>query len=71
MRKTPMQRVLFTLPFGGGFPVFGYGAFLMIGFAVALALAWRRAKRAGLPGDAALDVGLIALFAGVVGARIA
>jgi phosphatidylglycerol:prolipoprotein diacylglycerol transferase len=59
------------LPVGDGFPVFGYGAFLMLGFAAGLTLAWFRAKRSGLSGDAALDVGLIALFTGVIGARIA
>ncbi len=66
-----MHRILFTLPVGGGFPIFGYGAFLMLGFAVGLVIAWLRAKRAGLSGDAALDIGLIAIFAGVVGARLA
>ncbi len=66
-----MRRILFTLPIGDGFPFFGYGAFLMIGFAVGLTFAWWRARRAGLPGDAALDVGLIAIFAGVIGARLA
>ncbi len=66
-----MKRVLFTLPLGDGFPVFGYGLFLMIGFVAALALAWKRAKKAGIPPDAVLDVGLLSVFAGVVGARAA
>lgn len=66
-----MQKILFTVPIGHGFPLFGYGAFLMIGFAAALTFSWWRARRAGLSGDAALDVGLISIFAGVVGARLA
>lgn len=66
-----MQRILFTIPVGGGLPVFGYGLFLMLGFLVGLLLACRRAKRAGLPANAAMDVGLISIVAGVLGARAA
>jgi phosphatidylglycerol:prolipoprotein diacylglycerol transferase len=66
-----MHRILLTLPFGGGFPLFGYGVMLTVGFAVGLTFAWWRARRAGLSTDSTLDVGLIAIFAGVVGARIA
>ncbi len=66
-----MRRILFTLPFGDGFPVFGYGLFLMLGFAAAVVLARARAKKAGLSPDAAIDLGLIAVFAGVIGARVA
>ena len=70
-RKSLMQRIVFTLPIGDGFPVFGYGLFLMLGFVVGLVFAWSRAKKAGISGDAALDIGLISIFAGVVGARVA
>lgn len=65
-----MQRVLFVIPVGGGFPVFGYGLFLMLGFVAGLLLAVRRARRAGIATDAVLDIGLLSIFAGVVGARV-
>ncbi len=66
-----MQRVLFTIPVAGGLPVFGYGLFLMLGFVAALLIAYWRGKKRGLSTDAVLDVGIIAIFAGVVGARLA
>ena len=66
-----MLRVLFVIPVGGGLPVFGYGLFLMLGFLAGLLLAWYRAKKTGLSTDATVDVGLIAIFAGVIGARVA
>ena len=66
-----MQRILYVIPLGGGLPIFGYGLFLTLGFLAALFLARRRAIRAGLSRDAALDVGLIGIAAGVIGARLA
>ncbi|MDR1535655.1 MAG: prolipoprotein diacylglyceryl transferase [Planctomycetota bacterium] len=66
-----MQRILYILPISGGLPIFGYGLFLMLGFAAALILACRRGRKAGFPTDAVLDVGLIALVAGLIGARAA
>lgn len=66
-----MRRVLFTIPFGEGLPVFGYGLLLMLGFVSGLLLAIFRARKAGLPKNAVLDVGLIAIAAGVIGARLA
>ncbi len=66
-----MQRILFSLPIGQGVPVFGYGLFLMLGFVAGLALAWHRAKTRGVSRDAVIDIGLISIFAGVVGARLA
>ncbi|MCC8189884.1 MAG: prolipoprotein diacylglyceryl transferase [Planctomycetes bacterium] len=66
-----MRRVLFYLPIGNGMPVFGYGLMMMLGFVAGLGLAWYRAKRRGVSTNATLDVGLIAIFAGVLGARIA
>ncbi|MDR3211669.1 MAG: prolipoprotein diacylglyceryl transferase [Planctomycetota bacterium] len=66
-----MQRILFHLPLGDGIPVYGYGLFLMLGFLAALALAcWRAASR-GISRDSVMDVGLISIIAGVVGARLA
>lgn len=66
-----MKSILFVIPLGNGLPVFGYGLFLMLGFLVGLLLACRRAKRAGLPPNSAMDVGLISIVAGVLGARAA
>lgn len=66
-----MQRVLFVIPIGNGLPIFGYGLFLMLGFVVALILACWRARKAELPRDSVIDIGLISIFAGVIGARLA
>ncbi|MCD8141225.1 MAG: prolipoprotein diacylglyceryl transferase [Planctomycetaceae bacterium] len=66
-----MHRVLFAIPLGGGMPIFGYGLFLMLGFVVGLSVAWLRSRKAGISRDAILDIGIISIFAGVVGARIA
>lgn len=66
-----MQRILFVIPIGGGLPVFGYGLFLMLGFVVGLVFACRRGRKSGLSSDSVLDVGIIAIFAGVIGARLA
>jgi prolipoprotein diacylglyceryl transferase len=51
--------------------VFGYGLFLMLGFIAGLALAWHRAKKTGLSTNATMDIGLISIIAGVLGARAA
>ena len=66
-----MHRILFYLPIGKGMPVFGYGLFLMLGFVAGLLFAWYRAKSRGVPRDAVLDIGIISIFTGVVGARLA
>ncbi len=66
-----MHRILFTLPVGNGIPVFGYGVMLMIGFVAALLLACRRANAVGVPRDAVVDIGILSIFAGVLGARLA
>ncbi len=66
-----MHRILFTLPIGDGMPIFGYGLFLMLGFVVGIGIAWYRAKKRGFSTNATIDVGLISIIAGVVGARLA
>ena len=65
-----MQRVLFTIPIGNGVPIFGYGLFLMLGFVAGLLLACWRGRKRGLSVDTVIDVGLISIFAGVIGARV-
>ncbi|MDR1613935.1 MAG: prolipoprotein diacylglyceryl transferase [Planctomycetota bacterium] len=65
-----MHRILFVIPVGNGIPVFGYGLFLMLGFVAGLGIACVRGKRMGLTRDSVLDVGLLSIFFGVVGARL-
>jgi prolipoprotein diacylglyceryl transferase len=66
-----MYRIIFTLPIGDGMPIFGYGLFLMLGFLASLGIAWHRAKRRGFSTNTVVDIGLISIVAGVVGARLA
>lgn len=66
-----MQRVLFTIPIGSGIPVFGYGLMLMLGFVTALLITCWRAKKYSLSRDSVIDVALISILAGVIGARLA
>lgn len=51
-------------------PLKSYGFAIAVGFLVAAWLAYRRAKRVGLPGEAVLDFALWAVVAGVAGARL-
>ena len=51
--------------------VFGYGLMLVCGFLLAIYLGRRRARRMGEDPDAISKCGLVALVAGVVGARLA
>lgn len=64
-----MKPVLFEVP-GLGWQVPGYGLMMMIGFLWAIWWASRRAIRSGGNPDVVLNCGLIAVFAGVIGARI-
>ncbi len=66
-----MKRILYVIPIGDGLPVFGYGLFLMLGFIVGILVAWYRAKKRGVSTNAAIDIGLISIIAGVLGARLA
>ncbi|MFW6133672.1 MAG: prolipoprotein diacylglyceryl transferase, partial [Planctomycetota bacterium] len=51
--------------------VFGYGLMLVFGFLTAISIAQRTARRAGEPPRNVAHCGLLALVAGVIGARIA
>jgi phosphatidylglycerol:prolipoprotein diacylglycerol transferase len=53
-----------------GEPIPAYFALLTLGFAIATWLCARWAKRAGLDHDVMIDLGLIAVLAGVAGARV-
>ena len=56
--------------FIGDVGVPAYWALLMIGFMAAIYLSWRMARRAGIDTNRILDLNLIILLCGVVGARI-
>jgi phosphatidylglycerol:prolipoprotein diacylglycerol transferase len=64
-----MLQELFRIPWINR-PVYGYGLMLVIGFLCAAQLAKYLAKRCNLDGDTFVNAGLIALLAGVVGARL-
>lgn len=53
-----------------GEPIPAYFTLLMVGFMIATLLGVRWAKRTGLDHDVVIDLGLIALLAGVAGARL-
>lgn len=56
--------------FGHEFPIYGYGLMLVIGFLAAVQLAKFLARRKGLDPELFVNVGLIALVMGVIGARL-
>lgn len=56
--------------FIGDVGVPAYWALLMIGFIAAIYLSWRMARRAGIDANRILDLNLIILLCGVVGARL-
>ncbi len=62
-----MHPILFTL---GPFHLYSYGLMLAIGFLAAMSLAERQAPAAGLDPAKIQTVGLVALLAGLLGARI-
>lgn len=54
----------------GGIGVPSYWVFLMIGFIAAIYLSWREARRDGLVPEHMLDLALVVLVAGLIGARL-
>jgi phosphatidylglycerol---prolipoprotein diacylglyceryl transferase len=64
-----MYPELFRLPIVH-WPIYGYGVMLVLGFLLALELAKFLARRAGLDPELFVNAGLIALVAGIVGARL-
>lgn len=69
-----MYQVIFRLPdflpFIGGAPIYGYGLMLVIAFFAAMWLAKFLARRSNLDPEIFANAALIALVAGVVGARL-
>lgn len=53
-----------------GLPIYAYGLMLVLGFLLAIQLAKFLGKKVGINGDILVNAGLIALLAGVVGARL-
>ena len=53
-----------------GLPINSYGFMIMIGFLLAAYIAVRRGRPQGVDSDLLLDVGIIGLLAGMVGAKI-
>jgi phosphatidylglycerol:prolipoprotein diacylglycerol transferase len=68
-----MLQELFRIPLPGSLPdipIWSFGLLMVIGFLAALQLAKYLARRAGLDAELFVNAGLIALVAGVVGARL-
>jgi len=67
-----MRSVLFRIPIPGlgSLPIYAYGLMAMVGFLVGITVARRRARTVGIHGEAILDMGLIAVCGGILGARI-
>lgn len=55
----------------GPFTLRTYGLFVALGMFVALQYVLRKAKKAGIPEESILDIGLYAIVAGLVGGRLA
>jgi phosphatidylglycerol---prolipoprotein diacylglyceryl transferase len=64
-----MLQEVFRIP-GLDIPIFGYGLMMVIGFLCGVQLAKYLARRCGLDPEVFVNAALIALVAGVVGARI-
>jgi phosphatidylglycerol:prolipoprotein diacylglycerol transferase len=63
--------VLFEVPlFGRYFPIHGYGLMVALGFLAAIYISMWRARRVGIAPRHVMNLGLLALLGGVVGARI-
>jgi phosphatidylglycerol---prolipoprotein diacylglyceryl transferase len=54
----------------GPFTVYSYGALLAVALVLGLLVAAARARRAGLDGARVLDLGVLVIFAGIVGAKL-
>jgi phosphatidylglycerol:prolipoprotein diacylglycerol transferase len=62
-----MHPILFKL---GPITVFSYGAMVALGFAIAVALVYRRAGRFGIDKNKAVDLFILILVSGIVGGRL-
>lgn len=64
-----MLRELFRIP-GLDIPIYGFGVMLVLGCYLGIALARFLARRCGIKPDLFSNIGIIALLAGVIGARL-
>lgn len=62
-----MHPILFSL---GPLTIYSYGVMLALAFVVGIWFATRQAKKEKVPANTILDLSLIALIAGIIGARI-
>ncbi len=65
-----MKPILFELPYGSGFPVFGFICMMVIGFVVSLLYAVKRAKKRLVPTSCIFDCVLLVAVTGFIGARL-
>ncbi|MFH1228450.1 MAG: prolipoprotein diacylglyceryl transferase [Planctomycetota bacterium] len=65
-----MHQKLLEIPFLH-LPIYSYGFMVVLGFLVSILVLSRRAGREGIPSELILDIGLIGMLAGIIGARIA
>lgn len=65
-----MHQKLLEIPFLH-LPIYSYGFMVVMGFLVAILVVSRRGEREGIPSELVLDIGLIGMLAGIIGARIA
>lgn len=65
-----MRQVLFRLPIGkDGFPIFGFGAMLLLAFLICLWIGGRRAKKFGIAPELIQDLAIWLFIGGVIGGR--
>ncbi len=62
-----MQRVLFEI---GGLPIYAYGTFLFIAFAVSIGWALKEAPRQGINQDHFMEAAIIAIALSIIGSRL-
>jgi phosphatidylglycerol---prolipoprotein diacylglyceryl transferase len=63
-----MLRELFRIP-GFDLPIYSFGLMLVLGCWLAILLAQRLARKSGLNPELFVNIGIIALVGGIVGAR--
>jgi len=59
-----------TMFYLGPIPIRSYGLMMMIGFLVAVHLASRRARKCGADEETVVNLGLLSLISGIIGARV-
>src|ERR1700722_8382868 len=69
LESITMYQIIFKIPFLN-LPIYGYGLMLVIAFLACIYAAKRMARHLGLDGELYVNMALIALVAGVAGARI-